>query len=213
MKTTAIAILAKTPSLSPAKTRLAVGVGREKANEFYLQALKVIQLVVSDVDASSYWAVNEEAGTKDQLWQGLYRFYSGSGGLGEKQSQTYDTLITSYDNVILVGTDVPQISPEVFNQAIKALETKDFVIGPASDGGYYLFGGRVPMDQKIWTHMTYSQDDVCEKLVASLPSVPAYVATLTDVDTQENLQAVLEEMPDKVNSAQGKMTQWIKKTI
>lgn len=47
--------------------------------------------------------------------------------------------------VILVGTDIPDLSAGVMAAALDHLNTHELVLGPAFDGGFYLIGAsRVP---------------------------------------------------------------------
>ncbi len=41
---------------------------------------------------------------------------------------------------LVIGTDLPELNPDDLKQAIEHLETHDLVLGPASDGGYWLLG-------------------------------------------------------------------------
>ena len=51
--------------------------------------------------------------------------------------------LTDYSEVVVIGTDCPEITPEYLNKAFSKLENGvDAVIGPAMDGGYVLLGLR-----------------------------------------------------------------------
>ena len=206
---TAIAIFVKTPSLSPVKTRLAAGIGSESAQEFYRMSLDAVKETVKAVKAIAYWAVAEEKGLTDPLWLGFPALYTGEGGLGERQHYIYQTLLDNYGRVLLIGADAPQISKDTLEQAEIALDTNDFVIGPARDGGYYLFGGRVSTEQKIWTSVPWSTSMTRERLESMLPSKPAHLPMLTDVDTQDDLQYVHQEMPEHITPEQNRILEWI----
>ncbi len=63
-RTTAVAIFAKTPGLTPAKTRLAAGAGPAIAESFYLRALEITEQVActaaaADLGLTPCWAVAE----------------------------------------------------------------------------------------------------------------------------------------------------------
>ncbi len=47
--------------------------------------------------------------------------------------------------VVLAGTDIPDLSPRILSQAFAALAEHDVVLGPSLDGGYYLVGVRRPV--------------------------------------------------------------------
>ena len=41
---------------------------------------------------------------------------------------------------LVIGTDLPELNPDDLKRAIEQLQTHDLVLGPASDGGYWLLG-------------------------------------------------------------------------
>ncbi len=41
---------------------------------------------------------------------------------------------------LVIGTDLPELNPDDLKRAIERLQTHDLVLGPASDGGYWLLG-------------------------------------------------------------------------
>jgi glycosyltransferase A (GT-A) superfamily protein (DUF2064 family) len=210
LMSTAIAIFVKTPSLSRVKTRLAAGIGRIAAQQFYLLSLKAVQETVKNINASPYWAVGEENGLDNSLWQDFPSLYTGIGNLGQRQHHIYEMLLKDHEHVLLIGADTPQISTVILEQAITALNTNDFVVGPANDGGYYLFGGSVPIQQMIWTSVPWSTNITRERLETMLLSEPFHLMFLTDVDTQNDLQQVAHEMQQGMSKEQKNIIDWIK---
>ena len=206
---TAIAIFVKTPSLSPVKTRLAATIGTDKAQAFYKLSLQSVQEITQSAAIVPYWAVAEENGLTDPLWQDCTPIWTGDGNLGERQHRVYETLLQKHEHVMLIGADTPQISRSILNAAVDLLASHDFVIGPARDGGYYLFGGRVSTQQIVWTSVPWSTDLTRVRLEAGLPSAPAHLPMLTDVDNQEDLQFVLQEMPVNRSLKQQQLVEWI----
>jgi rSAM/selenodomain-associated transferase 1 len=209
----AIAIFVKTPSLSPLKTRLSTGIGQEKAEEFYRLSVKAIEETVQEIEVDAYWAVGEKEGLAHPLWAGLQTLHTGDGGLGVRQYHVYQTLLKSYDGVLLIGADAPQLSKTRLQEAITRLNSHDFVMGKANDGGYYLLGGRAPVTQDIWTSIDYSRETTGESLAQKLPSSLVYLPLLTDVDTQENLLQLLNEMPEDLTDSQKTLVRWIQTHI
>lgn len=207
---TAIAVFVKTPDLSPIKTRLAENIGDEKACDFYLLSLHATAETLKTTDLHTYWAVAEEDGLHGPLWQEFKALYTGPGDLGARQHHIYAHLLGSYDQVLLIGADTPQLSTDHIDAAIDALKTHDFVIGPARDGGYYLFGGKVPMDSSLWAAIPWGTSETCETLESHLPASPPHIDMLTDVDTVHDLPRSVAEMPDAPSASQQKLIDWIK---
>ena len=199
LNSTAIAVFVKTPGLSPVKTRLAATIGTAAAEQFYVLCTEAIRETLETasktLDIVPFWAVGEEAGLSHPLWQGFEALYTGEGGLGERQHHIYQTLLAKYQRVILIGADSPQLSSRDLNNAIEALQSNSFSLGPAVDGGYYLLAGRAAIARDIWTNVTYSAADTGEQLLSQLPSKTALLEPITDVDTIEDISALKHELP------------------
>ena len=199
LNSSAIAVFVKTPGLSPVKTRLAATIGTAAAEQFYVLCTEAIRETLETasktLDIVPFWAVGEEAGLSHPLWQGFEALYTGEGGLGERQHHIYQTLLAKYQRVILIGADSPQLSSRYLNNAIEALQSNSFSLGPAVDGGYYLLAGRAAIARDIWTNVTYSAADTGEQLLSQLPSKTALLEPITDVDTIEDISALKHELP------------------
>ncbi len=59
-----------------------------------------------------------------------------------------------YQSVVLIGSDAPTCPTSFIAEAFDQLETVPVVLGPATDGGYYLIGARPPLpnmfDGMVW---------------------------------------------------------------
>jgi hypothetical protein len=92
--------------------------------------------------------------------------------------------------VVLIGSDLPGLTFEIFQQAFEALEKNDLVLGPSTDGGYYLIGMKVfypELFQNIeWgTKNVYKKTiDVVEKVGLEFKELPV----LHDIDRAEDLE-------------------------
>lgn len=49
-----------------------------------------------------------------------------------------------HERLVMVGSDCPCLTVDYLENALSALESHDFVLGPAEDGGYVLLGSRLP---------------------------------------------------------------------
>ena len=219
LNSTAIAVFVKTPGLSPVKTRLAATIGTAAAEQFYTHCTEAIRETLETasktMDIVPFWAVGEEAGLSHPLWQGFEAIYTGEGDLGERQHHIYQRLLAKYQRVILIGADSPQLSSMHLNNAIEALDSHRFALGPAVDGGYYLLAGRAPIAKDIWTNVTYSAADTAEQLLTQLPSTAAILDSITDVDTIEDLTGLKREIPAENlrNNSQKILLDYIESTL
>jgi glycosyltransferase A (GT-A) superfamily protein (DUF2064 family) len=61
---------------------------------------------------------------------------------GERLSRAFASAAAQYDEVVVVPTDVPQLTARDVRRAFALLRSHDMVLGPCPDGGVYLLGGR-----------------------------------------------------------------------
>ncbi len=64
------------------------------------------------------------------------------GDLGQRMFAALNDGLQRYRQVLLVGSDCPQLDADYLQQASRALAAHDCVLGPAQDGGYVLIGAR-----------------------------------------------------------------------
>src|SRR5699024_11247873 len=78
--------------------------------------------------------------------------------LGEKMHHALSFSLKKYKHVVLIGSDLPMIHKKDIEKAFKILETKDIVISPTFDGGYYLIG--MKEENEAIFNMRYSTESV-----------------------------------------------------
>ena len=219
MTSTAIAVFVKTPGLSAVKTRLAADLGTAAAEQFYRLSLKAVEATLvqaeSYLPADIYWAVGESEALCHPLWQQFKTLYTGPGDLGDRQHHIYSSLLGNYRQVVLIGADSPQLVLTQLQAALTALKKDDYVLGPAEDGGYYLFAGSKPVDLEIWRSVTYSQADTAQQLLSKLSSRAAIIDRLWDMDRVADMAGLKQQLialPQR-SVEQEQILQWIERTI
>ena len=214
----AIAIFVKTPGLSPIKTRLANALGNEATLEFYQHSLTATRALVRRSPWTPYWAVAENEALKSPLWSNFEIISQGDGTLGQRLHRVYSELLQRNDFVLLMGADSPQLEQRILTAADTALKKNDFVLGRATDGGFYLFGGRKKIPEQAWTSVQYSTRETADQLRhhLSLLGTVAELETLCDVDTIEDLRR-LSQLPKGVVASllteQKQVIAWAKRQL
>lgn len=90
-------------------------------------------------EVTLYWAT-EQGGSGAPDPDGVaVRFQRGS-DLGERLATAFGELLEDADRAVVIGTDCPDLAPDVIRAAFAALSDANLVLGPARDGGYYLIG-------------------------------------------------------------------------
>ena len=95
--------------------------------------------------------------------------------------------------VILTGTDLPTFTRSHLTQALGHLNTHDLVLGPTTDGGYYLIGARRPVPG-LFQGIAWSTAGVLEETRKTAAAKGLSVALLPpcrDLDTVEDLTAFI----------------------
>lgn len=209
--TGALAIFAKTPGLSPVKTRLAADIGVKKAEQFYQYSVRCLEELALNVmeetqgDLVAYWAIGEENGLDHPLWQNLDRLWTEDGDLGDRLNHVYAMLLKKHDHVILIGTDSPQLSSVRIIEAHNHLRQKvGHIIGSAEDGGYYLYGGHAPLPCDLWLSVPYSVPETCTAFVTRLETHGDihFLEEEFDIDTQ----ADIEKLRSRVMTSRSQIT-------
>ena len=80
---------------------------------------------------------------KFKNWLGKnYNFYPQHGkNLGQRMKSCFEFAFNKdFEKVIVIGSDSPDLSHNIFKKAFSSLNENDSVIGPTYDGGYYLLG-------------------------------------------------------------------------
>ena len=135
-----IALFARYPEPGVAKTRLIPAVGPEQAAQIH--RLLVERTLATLRKGKLAFAVHYTGAgvTQFTAWLGedVRLVEQGEGGLGER-------MVCVPAPAILLGSDIPDLTPRHLHEAANALAKNDLVIGPARDGGYYLLGFRAPV--------------------------------------------------------------------
>ncbi|MEO8747101.1 MAG: DUF2064 domain-containing protein [Rhodanobacter sp.] len=215
--TAALAIFVKTPGLSPVKTRLATGVGAQAALQFHQLAAAATAEVARCCEAwvTPYWAIAEAGPVAAARWPGFASLHQGESQLGERLHKVYVQLLLRQARVLLIGADAPQLTARLLRAALAVLDDPrtPFVIGDASDGGFWLFGGRQPVPRELWTGVRYSQPHTASdfrRMLAPLGAIGT-VGCLTDVDRADDLPALrlaLLAVADPL-PAQQRLLEWL----
>jgi rSAM/selenodomain-associated transferase 1 len=112
-----------------------------------------------------------------------------AGDLGRRMANFFSgQLQTGAERVVLLGTDSPTVPLAFIEQAFRELERADVVLGPATDGGYYLIGcaRRLP---PLFENVSWSSSRVLAQTIAQLTDPSWRLALLPpwyDVDTLDD---------------------------
>ncbi|MEO1643291.1 MAG: TIGR04282 family arsenosugar biosynthesis glycosyltransferase [Pseudomonadota bacterium] len=190
-----ILIYAKPPKMGLAKTRLAHSLGSAA------QAQRIARITLSQTmraTTSGPWTpilyTAPDSALRDTLgglWPPqIIRRSQGKGDLTDRLNKGLAE--TPPGPVLFIGADAPDLSPALLRQAIRALQSHDAIFGPASDGGFWLFGlNKTARTRSPFHNVRWSTQHALADVRANLPakSRVAYLPTLIDIDEAEDWHA------------------------
>ena len=197
----ALLVFAKAPRPGEVKTRLARSLGRRGSPDHEAAAAlyrRMGRLVVDNVAAAPavltvcYDPPGAEAEVREWLGPAPRRCWpQGDGDLGARMARMFARAFKAAERVVVIGTDAPAVGAGTVARALAALDGADVVLGPSSDGGYYLVALRNPCPG-LFSGIPWSTGSVLAETVARARSLELSVTFLevaTDVDTAADLTA------------------------
>ena len=170
------------------KVRLARAVGAAEATRFYrVASARVLRRLARDPRWTTWLAVTPDTAVRDRTWpRRIPRVAQGPGGLGARMQRIMNELPPG--PVVIVGSDIPGISPEHVAAAFRLLGRHDAVLGPAEDGGYWLVGlRRRPTVPRAFAHVRWSGPHALADTLRNLDGLSVgFVERLPDVDDESD---------------------------
>ena len=192
----AVAVIAKTPEPGRVKTRLSPPLTPAQATDIAWVCLTESLRAVGAV-ASERHVLLLEGERGPWIPDGFEVIGQRGGDLGERLASGFADI---GDNAVVIAMDTPQMDPAALADALGLLESgHDSVIGPATDGGYWLIGLRagvasLPVFEGV-PMSTGSTADAQIQRLAGLGLTTAMLGRLRDVDTIEDLWAQADDFP------------------
>jgi uncharacterized protein len=190
-----ILLFIKAPVKGQIKSRLAASIGNDAALEIYRRfVFDTIDTVGAIAVPLRICCYPPDAVTAIRTWLGNKQACMPQLGndLGERMERAFDRAFQEgYDRAVLIGSDIPELSKAVVQEALAALDRSDAVLGPAADGGYYLIGftAKTFLPQVFhniaWSTATV-HDETLDKFKRSGRQVHL-LPKLHDIDTKNDL--------------------------
>jgi uncharacterized protein len=190
---TALLVIAKSPVPGRVKTRLTPPCSAEQAAELAGAALADTLAAAARARASRRLLVLDGA---PGAWvpEGMEVVPQVAGGLAERLAAAFEA---AGGPAFLVGMDTPQVTPELLDAGLAALEHADASFGAALDGGYWGIGLRRPRSG-VFRDVPMSEPNtgaVQRARLAELGLTTVALPPLLDVDTIADARAVAAAAP------------------
>ena len=193
-----VLLFVKMPGESNIKSRLAMTLGNDASVDIYKC---FVADIIGTLKKSAYPVIAfyypPDAGDAASKWLGddLPRFLQRGVDIGDRMKNAFVSSFSwGLEKAVIIGSDIPDLTAEALDEAFLSLNDSDAVIGPASDGGYYLIGfRRETFLPGVFQKITWGGDSVFSQTMELFGKSGAKVYVLpehSDVDTIEDLRAL-----------------------
>ncbi len=184
-------IFIKNPIPGRVKTRLGKDIGHDQAVMYYKKLLEITRLAAEDATADKWLWYGDFVNEAD-FWSPTVftKKLQHQGDLGERMQTAFaQAFDAGYKKVAIIGSDCPEMTSTILEDAFAKLDNADAVIGPANDGGYYLMAMKKPLP--IFEEVDWSTESVLSQTTNHLKKhgfTYHLLKELTDLDTIEDLK-------------------------
>jgi len=196
----ALIVFAKLPQAGEVKTRLGKEIGMEEAcqvyEDFARHAFTIAeQLARERVTVYILYAPDaDEAAIRKWVGHG-FRYAAQEGeSLGDRMRTAFrKAFADGASETVIIGTDVPELDADTVRTGFEKLKSCDVVIGPSTDGGYYLLGMR-GRAYDLFSGIPWSTSAVLQEtrsLSERLGLTTILLREMADIDTLEDYRLYL----------------------
>ena len=192
-----VLVFAKAPISGTVKTRLAFVIGNKKALWIYK---KLLYKTDSELKKLSQDVVVFYHGGPSTLFKKIFLAFQKKTQLGEDLGERMQSAFQwgfdkGYEKILIIGCDLWDLTKPLLENAFKQLDSHDYVIGPASDGGYYLLGCK-KLTKHLFIEKKWGSSRVYDQTMKELMGKSvAILDKKNDIDTLEDL----EQSPELYN--------------
>jgi len=204
----AIAIFAKAAQPGRVKTRLMPALSAESAADlaraFLCDTVETMMRVAPSCAATPivlFAPADSEPWFRTVLGADVRLLAQSEGDLTVRLQLAYRALAQAgFPRVCFVGTDSPTLPSALIESAFSLLQDHDVVIGPATDGGYYLIALRAEQN-RIFEGIEWSTSAVMQQTRAAALALQLRVALLPewyDIDDAASLERLRGEADERI---------------
>ncbi len=201
----ALIIFAKLPRAGEVKTRLGNAIGMRAAADVYKQfsahAFALARELQSEgVEIFVFYGPGASE-SEVKKWVGHpFRYVCQRGvDLGERMRNAFDeTFRHGAKKSVIIGTDVPELDVMTLRESFSSLSSADIVVGPSTDGGYYLLGMHTDT-KEIFSEVDWSTEAVFRQTLEHINRLHLkhfLLPVFHDVDTADDYSAYLKRKQD-----------------
>ena len=198
---TCATLLLKNPEPGRVKTRLqpcfSAAVAAELYRAFILDSAEILAGCSADSKVVAYDPPGAEEQIRDLLSAFGFTFApQPQGDLGRRMERLLHRGVEEgADRAIIIGSDSPSLPSEYLDEALETLQNRQVVLGPSTDGGYYLVGARIGGGEeysRLFADIEWGTGSVLEQTLSRMEEIAiadnglGLLPVWYDVDTPED---------------------------
>lgn len=202
-----IIIVFKEPVPGKVKTRLGKRIGYENAADFYSKLLnrQLNSLKQSENNYNVFLFLKKPAGKlfKRSITQQFGKPLSQKGkNIGEVMDNAIFTVFKENNSpTVLIGSDIPTVDKNLFDKCNEIFKKNEIILGPSTDGGYYLIGMRTYING-LFNNIEWSNSNVLHNQIRKIEKTGASYHILEesyDIDDYDTYKRFIRENPEFTN--------------
>jgi hypothetical protein len=193
LKKNAFILFLKYPDRGAVKTRLANTLGNDVTYELYQCFLADISAITRRVKAQTIIVYSGPEGVSFSDFPGIQCIRQRGNNIGKRMYHAFlDVFARGFERCVLTGSDSPDLPVGQVNDAFDKLDSADLVLGPSTDGGYYLIGcKRQSLLPSIFYDIRWSTTNVFSETIKRIAESGLKFAQLpqwSDIDEFDDLK-------------------------
>jgi rSAM/selenodomain-associated transferase 1 len=200
-------IFARLPVLGDVKTRLAATIGDARALAVYEAMLRdtlhSVGLSDESLSIEVLWAPGRHVDSTllRRAFPGYALAMQTGPTLGDRLAIAFSERFYFHrtQKIVAIGVDDPLLPRTLIDSAFELLDSCEWVLGPATDGGYYLIGCRAAaFDNEVFGGIDWGTDSVFSATVSKIRAWQTTLAVLparSDIDVADDLHRFIRQSP------------------
>jgi len=190
-------VFVKAPRPGRVKTRLAKDIGEEEACDAYRELAETLFENLAEIANVELCFAPANAAHELRPWlrKGWTLAPQAGGELGNRLHKAFlSAFEDGCEKVAIIGSDCPEVTAGDIREAWKRLKRRDLVLGPATDGGYWLIALKRPC-AGLFQKIPWSTDRVLARTIAAGTDAGLKIdclRPLTDIDTLDEWREFVE---------------------
>ncbi|MBG6130438.1 rSAM/selenodomain-associated transferase 1 [Aquimarina sp. EL_43] len=185
-------IFTRNPELGKCKTRLAATIGDQAALDIYKFLLQHTVEITKNLDVHKEVHYSVKIRDNDSWNPEIYTKKQQVGDdLGQRMEYAFAAgFANGYQNIIIIGSDLYDVTQKDIENAFLALASHEYVIGPAEDGGYYLFGMK-SLNSQVFKNKTWGTETVLKDTLKNIQNENLkLLEERNDIDYYEDIKDI-----------------------